>query len=296
MLPWRNKHLSLQNKSQVRKPWFEFGGYLRLQRVYVGGSSQEQALALFEQWCVAHRAQSCELGLSARWVRSLTLPQEILHMSRADQLAYVQRQLVHYFDASGGSGISREWAIAISSEPRMALACATSRVFIDRLVEISKRYTVKIHRILPWWARSTQKLMQKTVLKSAVLVASELGQDSDFGFREEASSGSWEIVTFQMIQDGRLSRIMTDLCAPNLDHLVAPIALIATKRSSQAQKLMHASGSSAVSWHEMRMPEIAINAGVSSCDDVRQVLSGAAVWTEQDVHSKYQAQASSWNL
>ena len=138
--------------------------------------------------------------------------------------------------------------------------------------------------------------MQKKKLQSAVLVAPEFGMDSGLGLSDEGSTEFCGIVTFLIIQDGRLLRIMSDLYLPSPEVSAVQAASGAFGRLSKDKHPNHTDGLPAVSWHEMRMPGLAVDAGVSSGEDVQPVLRGASIWADHGVRDKYQTQANSWNL
>ena len=212
---------------------------VRPEPVYLGAGQQGEVLAQFSNWCAQHAGAACEIGLSSHWIAYCLLPAQALALSREEQKDYARRQFDHYFGAAPR-------AVSISENPRVPLACGCDQALIDALQAAAKTSSVRIARIVPWWARSAEQALKVKSDASIVLAAQE-----------------GERVTLIAARDGVVQRVLSETSSDRADW----VARIAAAGDGWEQ---------GAAWQFLAVPE-GIGASRSG-PDIAHLLRGRGSW------------------
>jgi hypothetical protein len=179
--------------------------------VFIGGGERCAVSAAFEQWCVAHPGAQVELGLSGRWVHSCVLPPEPLDLTPDQRRDYARRQFDHYFADGADERLGQAWALALSAEPDVPLACAVAQDVLADLRDTARRHTVRLRHALPWWARG----LERTVAQARK--SSGAGAGAADAATHVLAAVEPHLTTLLVVQGGQVQRVLTEPSAQQAD-------------------------------------------------------------------------------
>lgn len=181
--------------------------------VFIGGGERCAVSAAFEQWCVAHPGAQVELGLSGRWVHSCVLPPEALDLTPDQRRDYARRQFDHYFADGADERMGQAWALALSAEPDVPLACAVAQDVLSDIRDTARRHAVRLRHALPWWARGLERTVAQ-VRKSSVGGAGAGAADPA---THVLAAMEPHLTTLLVVQGGQVRRVLTEPSAQQAD-------------------------------------------------------------------------------